>query len=183
MGESSDNFKVVQPWGRDRGHEATFVSEHWTSTETFTAVDALGERMVRTVLPRWRIRIGLTFLKQLPFSWVRGLARSGGRWCSAARAVSARADRAVRAAAPPTDRETARRRGRPSPLDFRQTLSDPAGTGSSEQSRKTERARSARTSCLPVRLARSVSPSSLLPSKRSEAFDVRPHPHGPSGPK
>jgi hypothetical protein len=72
-------------------------------------------------------------------------------------------------------------RRRPSPLDFRLTLSDPAGTGFSEQSRKTERARSARTSCLPVRLARSVSPSALLPLERSEAFDVSPHPRGPSG--
>jgi hypothetical protein len=42
------SFKVVQPWGRDRGREATIISEHASALEAFAALDALAERMAQT---------------------------------------------------------------------------------------------------------------------------------------
>jgi hypothetical protein len=42
---------VVQPWGPDKGRQATLQSEHATSEEAFAALDALREQMVRTGAP------------------------------------------------------------------------------------------------------------------------------------
>ena len=49
MGDiGATKFRVVQPWGTDRGREATVISEHATALEAFAALDALADRMVRT---------------------------------------------------------------------------------------------------------------------------------------
>jgi hypothetical protein len=44
-------FKVVQPWGPDKAHQATIVSEHSTIGEAFAAIDGLSAQMVRTGAP------------------------------------------------------------------------------------------------------------------------------------
>lgn len=44
-------FRVVQPWGKDRGHEATLIGEHATVDEAFAHIDRLAEQMVRTGAP------------------------------------------------------------------------------------------------------------------------------------
>lgn len=41
-------FRVVQPYGRDRGREATVISTHPTIPQAFAAIDALSARMVQT---------------------------------------------------------------------------------------------------------------------------------------
>jgi hypothetical protein len=41
-------FRLVQPWGADRGREATVISEHATAADAFRALDAHAERMVQT---------------------------------------------------------------------------------------------------------------------------------------
>jgi hypothetical protein len=43
--------RVVQPWGPDKGRQATFLSEHATDSEAFAALDALSAQMVRTGAP------------------------------------------------------------------------------------------------------------------------------------
>ena len=44
-------FRVVQPWGPDKGQHATLQSEHTTITEAFEALDAITARIVRTGAP------------------------------------------------------------------------------------------------------------------------------------
>ena len=44
-------YRVVQPWGPDKGRQATFQSEHATVAEAFAALDALSAEMVRTGAP------------------------------------------------------------------------------------------------------------------------------------
>ena len=43
-------FSVMQPWGPDKGRQATLVSEHAT-VEAFDAIDQLSAEMVRTGAP------------------------------------------------------------------------------------------------------------------------------------
>jgi hypothetical protein len=38
----------VQPWGPDRGRQATLISEHRTAAEAFADIDRLIARMIRT---------------------------------------------------------------------------------------------------------------------------------------
>ncbi len=44
-------FRVVQPWGQDRGRQATALSEHTTLAAAFDAIDRLASEMVRTGAP------------------------------------------------------------------------------------------------------------------------------------
>ena len=44
-------YRVVQPWGRDRGREASVLSEHATVAEAFEAIDAIAAQAVRTGAP------------------------------------------------------------------------------------------------------------------------------------
>jgi hypothetical protein len=44
-------YRVVQPWGPDRGRQASIQSEHATLAEAFAAIDALSGQMVRTGAP------------------------------------------------------------------------------------------------------------------------------------
>jgi len=41
-------FRIVQPWGRDKGREATLVSEHPTVSAAFAEIDRLAAEMLRT---------------------------------------------------------------------------------------------------------------------------------------
>lgn len=45
MSRKAKPFRVVQPWGKDRGRQATILSEHMTSREAFAEVDRLIARM------------------------------------------------------------------------------------------------------------------------------------------
>lgn len=44
-------FRVMQPWGTDRGRQSTLISEHATAAEAFDAIDRLSAEMVRTGAP------------------------------------------------------------------------------------------------------------------------------------
>jgi hypothetical protein len=44
-------FRVVQPWGRDKGRQATVVSTHDTAEAAFTEIDHLAEKMAGTGAP------------------------------------------------------------------------------------------------------------------------------------
>jgi hypothetical protein len=44
-------FRVMHPWGPDKGRQGTLQSEHATITEAFAALDAMSARMVRTGAP------------------------------------------------------------------------------------------------------------------------------------
>ena len=44
-------YCVVQPWGPDKGRQATLQSEHATLAEAFAALDVLTAEMVRTGAP------------------------------------------------------------------------------------------------------------------------------------
>lgn len=44
-------YRVVQPWGRDRAREATEVSAHATVAAAFAAIDRMAAQMVRTGAP------------------------------------------------------------------------------------------------------------------------------------
>jgi hypothetical protein len=44
-------YRVVQPWGRDRGRQASVLSQHVTVTSAFAAIDAMRAQMVRTGTP------------------------------------------------------------------------------------------------------------------------------------
>jgi hypothetical protein len=41
-------YRVVHPWGPDKGRQATLQSEHDTITGAFAAIDAMRARLVRT---------------------------------------------------------------------------------------------------------------------------------------
>jgi hypothetical protein len=41
-------YRIVQPWGHDKGREATLVSEHTTIADAFEALDRLAEQAART---------------------------------------------------------------------------------------------------------------------------------------
>ena len=45
------SYRVVQPWGEDRAHEATLISEHATVADAFAEIDRLSAQMVRTGAP------------------------------------------------------------------------------------------------------------------------------------
>jgi hypothetical protein len=44
-------YCVVQPWGPDKGRQATLQSEHAAVAKAFAAIDALSAQMVRTGAP------------------------------------------------------------------------------------------------------------------------------------
>ena len=44
-------YRVVQPWGSDKGRQATLISQHATALEAFAALDHLSAEMVRTGAP------------------------------------------------------------------------------------------------------------------------------------
>jgi hypothetical protein len=44
-------YRVVQPWGPDKGRQATLQSEHTTVAEAFAALDVLSAEIVRTGAP------------------------------------------------------------------------------------------------------------------------------------
>ena len=44
-------YRVVQPWGPDKGRQATLQSEHATVAEAFAALDAMAAQAVRTGAP------------------------------------------------------------------------------------------------------------------------------------
>ena len=44
-------YRVVQPWGSDKGRQATLQSEHATVAEAFAALDAISVKMMRTGTP------------------------------------------------------------------------------------------------------------------------------------
>ena len=44
-------FRVMQPWGPDKGRQATLISEHHTVAAAFREIDRLSAEMVRTGAP------------------------------------------------------------------------------------------------------------------------------------
>ena len=44
-------YRVVHPWGPDKGQQATLQSEHATIDEAFAALDAIRAQMARTGAP------------------------------------------------------------------------------------------------------------------------------------
>ncbi len=44
-------IRVMQPWGSDKGRQATLISEHATVAEAFREIDLLASEMVRTGPP------------------------------------------------------------------------------------------------------------------------------------
>jgi hypothetical protein len=52
-------FRVVQPWGPNKGRQATLISEHSTATEAFAEIDRLAARMVRTGAPSDAIELAV----------------------------------------------------------------------------------------------------------------------------
>ena len=45
---SSTNYRVVQPYGRDKARESTVFSEHARAADAFAEIDRLSAQMVRT---------------------------------------------------------------------------------------------------------------------------------------
>ena len=48
---SATNFRVVQPWGPDKGRQGTVQSEHKTVAEAFAALDSIATDMAQTGVP------------------------------------------------------------------------------------------------------------------------------------
>ena len=48
---TAPRFDVVQPWGPDRGREATLISSHLTADGAFAAIDTLADQMAKTGAP------------------------------------------------------------------------------------------------------------------------------------
>ncbi len=44
-------FRVMQPWGPDKGRQATLMSEHATVAAAFAEIERLSAEMVRTGAP------------------------------------------------------------------------------------------------------------------------------------
>jgi hypothetical protein len=44
-------FRVVRPWGQDKGREGTVLSEHKTIAEAFSALDSIATDMAQTGVP------------------------------------------------------------------------------------------------------------------------------------
>jgi hypothetical protein len=47
-GSQHGRYRIVQPWGPDKGRQATTVSTHATVTEAFAALDRLTDQALRT---------------------------------------------------------------------------------------------------------------------------------------
>jgi hypothetical protein len=45
------NFRVVQPYGRDKARESTVIREHATAADAFAKIDRMSAQMVRTGAP------------------------------------------------------------------------------------------------------------------------------------
>ena len=41
-------YRVMQPWGKDRGRDATLISEHPTAADAFAEIERLARRMRAT---------------------------------------------------------------------------------------------------------------------------------------
>ena len=41
-------FRIVQPYGPDKGRQATIISEHASAAEAFAEIDRLSAQMLRT---------------------------------------------------------------------------------------------------------------------------------------
>ena len=41
-------YRMAQPWGRDKGRDATLISEHSTAADAFEAMERLAEQAQRT---------------------------------------------------------------------------------------------------------------------------------------
>ena len=50
-------FRLVQPWGPDKGRQATVLSEHGTVAEAFAEMDRLAARMSATGAPSDAIEV------------------------------------------------------------------------------------------------------------------------------
>ena len=44
-------FRIVQPYGPDKGRQAKIISEHASAAEAFAGIDRLSAQMVRTGAP------------------------------------------------------------------------------------------------------------------------------------
>jgi hypothetical protein len=44
-------FRVVQPWGRDKGKQSTLIASCPTAQSAFDAIDRMAEQMVKTGAP------------------------------------------------------------------------------------------------------------------------------------
>lgn len=44
-------FRVMQPWGPDKGRQASLIGEHQTAVAAFREIDRLSAEMVRTGAP------------------------------------------------------------------------------------------------------------------------------------
>ena len=49
--QSAMNFRVVRPWGPDKGRQGTVQSEHKTVAEAFAALDSIATDMAQTGVP------------------------------------------------------------------------------------------------------------------------------------
>ena len=66
--------RVVQPWGSDKGRQATLQSEHATVAEAFAALDAISVKMVRTGTPSNAIE--LVVVDETGSRWIGLIATS-----------------------------------------------------------------------------------------------------------
>ena len=41
-------YRVVQPWGKDKGREATLISEHAMAADAFEALECIAQQADRT---------------------------------------------------------------------------------------------------------------------------------------
>jgi hypothetical protein len=48
VSEHMSRYRVVQPWGPDKGRQATVLSEHADTTAAFAEIDRLAAQMART---------------------------------------------------------------------------------------------------------------------------------------
>ena len=51
MANHRAKFRVMHPWGPDKGRQGTLQSEHATIAEAFAAIDAMVAQTVRTGTP------------------------------------------------------------------------------------------------------------------------------------
>jgi hypothetical protein len=50
-------YRVMHPWGPDKGRQATLQREHATLAEAFAALDAMAAQAMRTGAPRGAIEL------------------------------------------------------------------------------------------------------------------------------
>ena len=64
-------YRVVQPWGPDKGRQATLQSEHATVAKAFVALDAISVKMIRTGTPSNAIELMVVDDEWRPVAWPR----------------------------------------------------------------------------------------------------------------